>query len=405
MRKHFIKFLSIILSVTALLTSVSIGTVGAASKSEIQQSINQLEKESAALEKEIKELQGEINSQQKLKSTIEQKIAVVQKQINLCNSQISKINSQIAANKAEIESKNAEIEADKLDFKKRLRAIYMSNTGSDIQVLLGAENFSDFLQLSQLTSSVSARDRLLIEKLVASIEVLNQKQEENNKLLKEQIDIKATVAEKQKELQAEENKIQSVISSISSEKKDAEAENKAIEKEIKDLEKELASIANSNSGQNIVYDGGDFVWPTTIVKISSYFGARWGKNHNGIDLSNGSWGAPIYAIADGVVYKRVSSCTHDYRKVNSSGSVYSCGCGGGYGNYVAIDHGSKDGNRYTAYYAHMQSVAVADGASVKRGQIIGYVGCTGRSTGPHLHFGIAVNGVWKNPLSFYRKVG
>lgn len=404
MKKHFIKLLSAVLILSALISTVSIAQVAAASASQIQNDINKLEQESQKLEKEIKKLQGEINSQNALKNAIEKKISVVTKQINLCNAEINKINGQISANKAEIDSKNKQIENDKLSFKKRLRAIHMSNSQSNVKILLGADDFSEFLQLSQLTASVSARDKLLIEGLIEDIKILREKQEENNKLLEQQIAIKATVAEKQKELQTEENKIQSVINDINSEKKDIEADNKAIENEIKALEKELSSIASSNSGQNIIYDGGPFVWPTTITRISSYFGTRWGKNHNGLDLANGSYGAPIYAIADGIVYKQVATCTHNYRKVDSKGNVYSCGCGGGYGNYVAIDHGLKDGNRYTAYYAHMQSVTVANGARVKRGQIIGYVGCTGRSTGPHLHFGIAVNGIWKDPLSFYRKV-
>lgn len=401
MRKKFTRILAILLSVVALLTSVSIAGVHAASKSEIQQSINRLEKESAELEKEIKSLQGKINEQQQLKSKIEQKIAVVQQQINLCNNEINKINSKIAKNKAEIKAKEAEIEADKLAFKKRLRAIYMSNTGSNIQILLGAENFSEFLQLSQLTASVSARDQKLIEKLVAAIDVLNNKQKENNKLLDEQIEIKKIISQKQQELQSESNKIQSVINQIDSNQSSLEVSNAKIEKQIKQYERTLASMASAG-GTSFVYDGGSFLWP---VPASMLITAGFKSNdavhrgrHNGIDIGAG-YGTSIVAVSDGVVVKSNNSCSHNYGK---SGS---CGCGGGYGNYVTINHGTKDGKTYVITYGHMTRANVSAGATVKKGQVIGTVGSTGWSTGAHLHFGIAVNGGWVNPMNYYRKVG
>lgn len=401
MRKNFTRILAVLLSITAVLTSFSISGVYAASKSEIQQSINRLEQESAELEKEIKSLQGKINEQQQLKAKIEQKIAVVQSQINLCNSEINKINSKIAKNKAEIKKKEAEIEADKLAFKKRLRAIYMSNTGSNIQILLGAENFSEFLQLSQLTASVSARDQMLIEKLVAAIKVLNKKQKENNELLDEQVEIKKIISKKQQELQSESNKIQSVINKIDSSQSNLEANNAKIEQQIKQYERTLASMASAG-GTSFTYDGGDFLWP---VPASMLITAGFQSNdavhrgrHNGIDIGAG-YGSAIVAVSDGVVVTSNNSCSHNYGK---SGS---CGCGGGYGNYVTINHGTKDGRTYVITYGHMTRAMVSAGTTVKKGQTIGTVGSTGWSTGAHLHFGIAVNGGWVNPMNFYRRVG
>lgn len=401
MQKQFRKSLAIILCVSALLSSVFVASVSAASKSQLQNSINQLEKESQQLEGEIKDLQGKINAQQKLKSAIEQKIALVQRQIDLCNSEISKINTKIANNNKEIKAKNKEIEADKLAFKKRLRAIYMSGSDSSVQILLGAENFSDFLQLSQLTASVSARDKLLIDKLVTAIKALQEKQKENEKLLNEQVEIKAIVTKKQRELQAENSEIQSVINDIDSDQSDLEAKNKKIEKQIRDYRNALAS-QSSAGGTSFVYDGGSFLWPVPgHYGISAYFqsnDAIHRGHHNGIDIAGGGiQGKPIIAISDGVVVRSNNSCSHNYKKNGS------CGCGGGYGNYVTINHGTKDGKTYVVTYGHM-SRAIATGGTVKKGQTIGYVGTTGWSTGYHLHFGIAVNGVWVNPMNYYRRV-
>ncbi len=401
MRKISMRIISLSLALTLIFTTFLMHG-SALTASQLRENISELEKESKELEKDIKQLQGQINEQTKLKKAIEQKIAVVQKQINLCNNEISKINSSISANNAEIKKKNAEIEADKLSFKKRLRAIYMSNTGSNVQILLGADDFSDFLQLSQMTASVSARDKKLIEDLVESIKVLNEKQKENEKLLNEQVEIKNIIAQKQKELQSENNAIQSVINKIDSDQQGLEDKNAKIENQIKDYKNTL-NAQTSTGGTSYVYDGGEFLWPVSgHYNISAGFQSNDSVHkghHNGIDIAGGGIaGKPIIAISGGVVTKSNNSCTHNYKKNGS------CGCGGGYGNYVTINHGTKGGETYVVTYGHMSSTAVSTGVTVKKGQVIGYVGTTGWSTGYHLHFGISVNGVWKNPMLYYTKV-
>ncbi len=404
MHKSTIKTVCLVLIMVLTFTCTFTYNASASKKSELKSEINRLEQESAKLEGEIKQLQGKINRQNDLKTAIERKMANVQSQINACNRQIGYINGKIAANKAEIKKNEKQIEADKLAFKKRLRAIYMSNSGSSVQVLLGAEDFSDFLQLSQLTASVSAHDKKMIEELVAEIKKIEKKQTENKALLEEQVDLKAKINLKKQELAKEEQEIQSVISSIRKDQNEVKQDNAEVEKELRQMQNELAAIlsASGNSNTSFVYDGKDFLWPTpTVNRISSYYGARWGRMHNGIDIADGScWGDKIVAIADGVVTTYSNKCRHNYGKK----PVRNC-CGNGYGNYVTINHGTKNGKTYVAYYAHMASITVSLGSKVKKGQIIGYVGSTGRSTGAHLHFGIAVNGGWVNPMGFYKKVG
>ena len=404
MKKSFIKILSAVSVISISLGVYFCVPAAAKSQAELSSGISALQNEQKQLQSEINSLKQDKAKQQELKAAIEKQMALVQKEIDLCNQQINSINSKIAANKAEIEKKNAEIEADKLAFKKRLRAIYMSSSDSNVQILLGADDFSQFLQLSQLTASVSARDKLMIEKIVAAVEELEAKQAENNKLLEEQKGVKATITAKQNDLKAQSSEIQSLISEINSAQNDAQAQIDKNKKEIAQMQSELNAIlsaANSGSGQ--VYDGGQFLWPVpSITKITSPFGPRWGTSHNGIDISNGSYGAKIVAIADGVVTRSVNNCSHNYPKYGDCCGV--SGQGKGYGNHVVIDHGrGSDGKTYAAYYAHMSSVAVSAGQSVKKGQTIGYVGCTGYSTGPHLHFGLIVNGSWVNPMRYYSK--
>ena len=209
MKKNVIKALSVVLSLTlgvgVLMTSPV--SVSAKTAGQIQNEMNEIREEQKELEKEIAALKADKEKQEELKAAIEKQMALVQKEIDVCNQQISEINAKIKANEAEIEQKNKEIDANELAFKKRLRAIYMSNTGSNVQILLGAEDFSQFLQLSQLTASVSAHDKLLIENIVAAIDELNKKQEENNQLLEEQMAVKDTITEKQDQLQAQSNEI------------------------------------------------------------------------------------------------------------------------------------------------------------------------------------------------------
>ena len=97
--------------------------------------------------------------------------------------------------------------------------------------------------------------------------------------------------------------------------------------------------------------------------------------HKGVDLA-ATTGTPIYATADGVV---------------SKAEFYSS-----YGNFVSIEHGARIQTRY----AHMSRIAVADGSFVQKGDLIGYVGSTGRSTGPHLHYEVRIDGQAVNPVPY-----
>lgn len=407
MKKGFIKAVSLALALTLTVgAAVSMPAVEAKTPAQISSDISKLEKDQKELKAKISELKKDASKQKELKEAIEKQIASVQKEIELCNQQIDSITAKIAANKAEIAKKNAEIDADKLAFKKRLRAIYMSNSDSNVKILLGAEDFSQFLQLSQLTASVSAHDKLMIEKIVAAVKVLEEKQVENNKLLSEQTAVKNTIVKKQNELKAQNSEIQSLISKIDSDQSSTQAQINKNDKLISEMQTELNRMqSEASGGSSQIYDGSQFLWPVpSIRKTSSLYGPRWGTYHYGIDIANGTYGAKIVAIADGVVTRSINHCKHNYPKYSDCCGI--SGKGKGYGNHVVIDHGvGSDGLKFTAIYAHMQTVAVGNGAKVKKGQTIGYVGCTGYSTGPHLHFGLMHgtinNPLWVNPMNYY----
>jgi len=125
---------------------------------------------------------------------------------------------------------------------------------------------------------------------------------------------------------------------------------------------------------------GDYVWPVH-GRITSRFGWRALGWHSGVDIGAVA-GTPILAAASGVV----------------TFAAYA----GNYGNKVVIDHGVQGGDRIATVYGHLSRFAVSVGAEVSAGQVIGYVGSTGRSTGPHLHFEVRINGQAVDPIRFYQ---
>lgn len=137
----------------------------------------------------------------------------------------------------------------------------------------------------------------------------------------------------------------------------------------------VAAVSSEIGNQKMSSLGVSFINPTSGI-ISSRYGRRWNRSHNGIDVA-ASTGTPIYAAASGKV---------TYSGYNS----------GGYGYLVKMTHG----NGVETYYGHCSQLLVSSGATVSQGQLIAKVGSTGRSTGPHLHFEIRLNGTPQNPLNY-----
>lgn len=313
--------------------------------------------------------------------------------INENQSHIDEINSTIDANNALIEKTQADIEEDKETFSKRIRSIYMSNSESRIKILLGAESFSQFLQLAQLTSSVSSYDKQVMENLAEQIKLLEEKNKENEKLKAEYVEKKAELDKQRETKAARQEEARVIFEEKSNLREEAEAEKRAEEEAMA----RRAQGGGSGGASAPEFAGsGIFGWPSDYNYISAGFASDddvHNGTHNGIDIAgSGIMGTYIYAIGDGYVTYVANYCTHNY------GKWYGCGCGGNYGNYAQIDHGTVNGNHYTATYAHATSIIVSPGQYVSKGQVIGYVGTTGWSTGPHLHLGITQNGYWINPM-------
>ncbi len=153
---------------------------------------------------------------------------------------------------------------------------------------------------------------------------------------------------------------------------------------------------NNNGNDNTENDTNidSFVWPCPghTYLTSSFEEWRGASNHGALDIADGNvYGAEVVACWYGTVMYTCDTCQHDYGKSSS------CGCGGGYGNFVMIDHGGGK----VSIYGHLSEVVATPGEEVTPGQLIGYVGSTGYSTGPHLHFEMQQDGVRYDPMTEY----
>ncbi|MGN1051705.1 MAG: murein hydrolase activator EnvC family protein, partial [Acutalibacteraceae bacterium] len=329
-------------------------------------------------------------------------IAVSHEKINALDERISDLTEKVKT-----ENKNIEKQMNTL--RGRIKTIYMSGEVSSLEIILGAKDFGDFLDKVQLVKNVSSYDEELIGEIKVKIQSITEKQEElaenKDKLQSE----KSELEEKQKDLNIllEENK--AVLSELYKKSESQQDDVDKAEKELSGLEGEISAYykaqaakkaAQNNSSSNqgsgssasIHVSASGFTWPVPgYYSLSSVFGEDRGSyGHGAIDIAGGGiMGATVVAAYGGTVVASNRSCTHNWGK---SGS---CGCGGGYGNYVWIDHG----NGKATIYGHLSSLTVSTGATVSKGQVIGYVGSTGESSGAHLHFECRYNGVRYDPMS------
>ena len=404
----------------------------------------------AALESQISDIEGDKNYEKQQAAYLEEQIDIIQENINLLNAELEAIKADISTTETNITnldndiiSQQAAIDENIELFKQRLCMMYMNGNDTSASIVLGSSSFYDMMSRVHMINRIAEYDDKLIDDIVTKIEsleqskkdlereklnlsmkldeqnkrkeekdaeiaVLNEKmqytQYEIDRLAREQAELerdKAEVEAEQAQLQAEEDAWYAEI------KRQEEEAQRRWEEEQKRKQEQLLlqqQQQNNNSGGGSVSapsqpsyvpvtpSQSGFAWPAPgFSYISSYFGPRWGRNHNGIDVGDGGiMGGACVASQSGTVIAVVNCCTHNFAK------NYSCGCGGGYGNYVLISH---DGT-YSTIYAHMTSAWVSVGDYVSQGQTIGSIGCTGHSTGAHLHFEIRVNGVAQNPLNY-----
>lgn len=402
--------------------------------SDLEQQLQQLEQENQKYQKILDDTKSDIAEKEEYKSALVSKVQVLDEKIAVTREKISSLNDDIKEKQDAYDKGLSEVE-DQFDaLANRLRILYMSGNATDLEIIFGAKDFSDLIDKMELVKSLANSDKELISEIQTKLDELSTKkksleadkkdletqqaslksdQDEFNKLISDNDEILknlyASNSEAQNSLESaalQSDEIEAKISQYYAAQKAAAEHAAQASQSSSSSGSSSSSSSSSSSGSSssgssssgsssvIVPSGSGFAWPTPgFVSLSSeWFEDREVYNHGGIDIAGaGIMGTPVVAAADGTVVATNSSCTHNW------GKSYSCGCGGGYGNYVMISHA---GGKMTVY-GHLTSLTVSSGQTVSRGQVIGYVGSTGNSTGPHLHYECRLNGVRYNPMSEY----
>ena len=352
-----------------------------------QAEINQMKEDAAALKKQRAELQKQLKAIQADKSKALDQKALLEQQINNIAAQITQYDQLIAQKETELAATEEKERAQYELFCKRVREMEEQGEVSYWSILFSSDDFSDLLDNAMMVEEIMDYDNQVMNELIAIREQIEADKTALETARQEQKDAKAEQEAAKAELKSQQAQVDALIAEISgqeSQVKAAEAKLQAAanaaDAEIRAAEKELASqIANvpSESG---------FLWPLPgRYNLSSLYGSRkhpvTGKanNHTGIDVPAPS-GTPIQACKSGVV------TTSTY---NNS-----------YGNYVVVSH--SDGT--STLYAHMSRRNASKGQTVSQGQVIGYVGTTGSSTGNHLHLEIRVNGSRRDPINYFQSL-
>lgn len=418
-RKYLISALAVSLSVLMLLCPLMQALplpVRAASSSELKNQLDALEDEKAQIDAQIedlrKQLSGNASELQALvdeKSVIDQEIVLLYQQEDNINDQIATYSLMIADKQAELDKTQKRLDDLIKKNKERIRTMEEEGSLSYWSVLFNASSFADFLDRLNMIQEIAAADRRRIQEIADATQQVKEVKAELELQKAELVSTKEELHTTQKTLEAKQVQTLELLQQMI----DKGEEFQAMLEKSEEMQLELmdqiankkdeyddakykewlatsvppttkpATKPNAGGAANTV-DGITWLVPCNYVYFSSPFGMRWHpvhggyRMHNGVDLA-AYMNTPIVATRSGVV----TYTAYEYN---------------GAGNYVVISHG--DG--YRSIYMHMTRYIVSPGQYVSAGEVIGYVGTSGASDGPHLHFGISYNGTYVNPANYIK---
>ena len=403
-----------ILLLTLFIATMTVRVYAATSES-IQSEIDDLNGQKSEIQDRMDDIQSEIDSlgyemsnTLEKKQILDQKNLLAQEELDVIQEQIDIIDGLLTAVQDDLTEAKAEEEYQRERWLTRVRAMEENSSVSYMEVLFDATNFSDLLTRLDMVNEVMDYDKQLeaqyiaarekVETLEAQAEAMYSQNEANRAELetkKAQLDADIAAAcqlitqmgndiDDYNEVLEQEKETQAEVEALIVEKEKELAAAKAAEEAARQAA--LATRGGSETASpsiGVSSSGTWMMWPSYTTILSSEYGMRNNPVthvytlHAGVDI-RANYGTSIWAAA--------------------GGTVVHAGWNGGYGNCVMINHG----NGYTTLYGHMYSIAVSYGQTVSMGQVVGYVGSTGNSTGPHLHFEIRASATGKtiNPMSF-----
>ena len=401
-RKPLTSLPALMLAAVLLYTALPVPVNAAKSSSAIQSELDVLKDQNKDIQAEINAIQSKYDTNaNQIQDLVDKKNAIDQ-EISLLNAQIENLNAQIAAYSQLIADAQDELDIAQFTLnglnekhKLRIRAMEEEGTVSYWEVIFEASSFTDMLDRINLMQEIAASDQARLEEMrQAAEEVLNAQEQmtegkaeleaSNEALVESQqaMEVKRTESDDiLRELAKKQDEFQAMLDESEALQDELMLDIAAKEKELANAKYEEKLAAQAAAG-GAPASNATWITPVSGYTLTSPFGMRlhpvlgYQRMHNGIDMACAQ-GTPIYATRAGTV------TTASYQA-------------GGAGYYVSINH--LDG--FSSIYMHMTHFVVSAGQSVSQGQLIGYVGSTGISTGPHLHFGISYAGSYVNPLAY-----
>lgn len=387
---------------------ISCAVPGIPAKAVTSESIREKEREIEKAKEQVSGLKSNLTDVEKLKKELEQSksdlTAYVQKldgQLADIQEKIAQYNTMITEKEEEIEETTQELEAAVIQqeeqyaaMKKRIQFMYERSDSFYMETLFGSDSISGIVNRADYIEALSRYDREKLDEYVETrkyVELCKEELEAEKQVLDE---VKAAVEQEEASVSSLIGEKEAQIVSVSGDIANKEAAIKEYEDMIAQENAEIAALEKAvaeerarleaENAQARVYNGGMFAWPCPGYKrISDEYGNRihpilgTQQFHNGLDMAASS-GTPILAAYDGDVVAAAYSSSM--------------------GNYIMINHGS---GLYTIYM-HCSALYVSKGQSVSKGQNIAAVGSTGRSTGPHLHFSVRLNGGYVSPWNYLK---
>ena len=393
---------SLFLVAACLLLSVSVYPATAAtSMSSLQNKLNKLSQSIEQHKKELSNAKKKEQAAKALESELKEKVTVVQSQISVLKGQIAEVQNsiglkeqEIAVKEQQITEKEAEIADQWGDFKQHMAAMQELRDGGSVAMLSAVNDLYELLTFNEVMQDISIKDTEILDNMKNAKEALESDkltlESQRSELQSKKADLDAQNSQmraKQSELNSSVAAAQMSAAEAQQAQKDAQAAIESDEMNYEAVKKQIQKMIAAAAASKPTLSFTGFICPLkSYSRISSEYG--WRKNpvtgvnklHAGTDFA-APGGTPIYAAASG--YVQVAGWSS-----------------GGYGNYVIIYHGKmSDGNQYSTLYGHMRSVATSAGKYVQQGEVIGYVGSTGNSTGNHLHLEVWKGGSKANAVN------
>ena len=348
----------------------------------------------SSLSSQIGGLTSQIQSLEQRVGDVSERLATLQSDLALHQRRLDKLNQLFHLQTIRYHDLQHEYKLAVRRLNLRLVDIYKQNEPTTVDVLLAARNFDDVLDQHDYLGAIAAQDKkvagqvagakhqvkvarrktTLVRRSVSQeTHVINARVQQQailrGELLSTRSHLKGARSDKSRALVITRKQVQSEIQ----ESQALASASAQLAAKLQAGQAQAGSVAaGSSSGE--APSGSGFAWPVS-GPITSPFGMRWGTLHPGIDIGVPT-GTPIHAAG--------------------SGTVVWCGWMSGYGNLVMIDHH----NGLATLYGHQSRIAVGCNQEVSQGATIGYVGCTGFCTGPHLHFEVRLNGTPVDPLGY-----